>query len=378
MEGESELSGKVIFVKYTIMHKNEVIAESDGEQITKILNKDMSPLCFVEGLPLSYWLRSRFVDTHRSHSRSLFKALRLQSNVDVAQIIEVGHGITITDNWWIKRSEEELDYYDLKKYNEDLSDIALYGATASERPSLKGYTELGTTGSFEKAWKFHNGEWKMYKRGNMAEMLSEYYASQFLKALGEPVADYQIHRTTSKIGLEEVFVVTRDFTENAKYDFEPLCSIAGDNEEIDFVLSRLNRSFHDAYSMLIFYDALLYNGDRHNENLGMLRNSDSGELLQFAPYFDFNLSLIATGNLLTIRDDTGNIFTADILKSKECSDLIRKHLPSQNKIETAIAYATKMSQSAFPELNLQYAFIEDYIHRTYLFFKKTLDNSSEM
>ncbi|MDE6833823.1 MAG: hypothetical protein K2J39_06235 [Ruminococcus sp.] len=88
-------------MQYYIMHRNDIIAKSDENQITEILDSDLCPACFAVGMPLTRWLDDRTVDVHRSHSRRLFKALGLKSYADTEQMIEVGHGITITDNWWI-------------------------------------------------------------------------------------------------------------------------------------------------------------------------------------------------------------------------------------------------------------------------------------
>lgn len=81
----------------------------------------------------------------------------LWCSLDVADLISVGHGISITDNWWIQSTEESLDYRALKQYNEGIADIALFGASNSQSSDISGYRELGTVGSFEKVWRFING-----------------------------------------------------------------------------------------------------------------------------------------------------------------------------------------------------------------------------
>ncbi len=61
---------------FYIMHQNTVIAKADEEQIVEIFKSELCPKCFIVGMPLDYWMNSRSVDTHRSHSRQLFHALR--------------------------------------------------------------------------------------------------------------------------------------------------------------------------------------------------------------------------------------------------------------------------------------------------------------
>ena len=45
------------------------------------------------------------------------------------EIQSVGHGISITDNWWIQRSDEALDYFKLNQYNEEIANIAQFGGS---------------------------------------------------------------------------------------------------------------------------------------------------------------------------------------------------------------------------------------------------------
>ena len=182
-------------MQYHIMHKSTIIALANEDRITEIIIHALCPACFVVGMPLTRWLDDRMVDTHRSHSRRLFKALRMHSNADLSELIKIGHGISITDNWWIQRDDENLDYQTLKQYNEKLADIALFGSSDSQKGDTSGYRELGTVGSFEKAWRFIDGAWYMFKQGNTQELISEYYAYWFLNAMGVCVAKYQILRT---------------------------------------------------------------------------------------------------------------------------------------------------------------------------------------
>ena len=115
--------------------------------------------------------------------------------------------------------------------------------------------------------------------------------------------------------------------------------------------------------MMIFYDALLYNGDRHNQNVGVLRNSTTGEIIGLAPYFDYNLGLIAT---VVPRIDTekGNIFTESFLANDVCREVIRENLPDRQKILKAIKAATKVIQPP-KTMIIKPPPIENYIRDTY-------------
>ena len=186
----------------------------------QLINKALCPHCFVVGMPLYEWFDNRSIDMHRSHSRKLFKVLGLRSNYNISELIVVGHGVSITDNWWIQRDDENLVYQDLKSYNEQIADIALLGGSDSDEQNTKGYLELGTVGSYEKAWRFENDCWYMYKQGGTQELVSEYYSYLFLKAMRFNVAEYGIKNIKSnETGLSTTFMLSKDFTNNAEVDF---------------------------------------------------------------------------------------------------------------------------------------------------------------
>lgn len=49
------------------------------------------------------------------------------------------------------------------------------------------------------------------------------------------------------------------------------------------------------YVKMIFLDTLVANPDRHTFNYGILRNSENGNIIGFAPNFDNNRALISRG-----------------------------------------------------------------------------------
>ena len=333
----------------------------------QLINKALCPHCFVVGMPLYEWFDNRSIDMHRSHSRKLFKVLGLRSNYNISELIVVGHGVSITDNWWIQRDDENLVYQDLKSYNEQIADIALLGGSDSDEQNTKGYLELGTVGSYEKAWRFENDCWYMYKQGGTQELVSEYYSYLFLKAMRFNVAEYGIKNIKSnETGLSTTFMLSKDFTNNAEVDFELFCNYFGDNEELDFVIRKLPEKLIKQYVMTVFYDALLFNGDRHNQNIGVLRDSTNGEIIDLAPGFDYNMGLIASG-IPRINTDTGNVFTVSLLGNETCKRILKENLPEGHRIISAVEFATAGVKSDLGLMELNYSLIENYIKDTFDF-----------
>ena len=327
---------------YKLMHKDYIVAFINESDTYKVFIPELMPECLKHGASLSYWVKYRSIDRHRSHSRQLAKMLRISNCDDLNNLINVGHAVSITDNWWIQSDSEDLLYRDLKEFNEHLAEVALTGYSSSENPDASnyGYTELGTVGSYEKCWKFKDGNWYIYKQGSFEEQFSEYYAVKFLESLGYRTAEYEVYKTTGVLGRTVYYTITKDFTENAKYDFEMFCNYFGDNDDEEFILSRLTDDIKKDYAQMILFDAVLFNIDRHNQNVGFLRNSNSGEVIWLAPWFDYNLSLVATNQKLL--DITSNSLIKSIESNKILINTLKNcNFPSIDSVKMAVAYATK-------------------------------------
>ena len=359
-------------MNYTIMHRDKAIAFADENGISEIIIPELCPACFAPGMPLHIWLDNRCIDVHRSHSRKLFKALRLRNPDDLNEVIGIGHGISITDNWWIRKTDENLDSRSLKEYNEEIADIAFYGSSESDSGNRKGYLEFGTVGSYEKAWRFIDGSWYMFKQGSTQELLSEYYSYQFLKHMNANVAEYEMHNKISEeTGIRSSYIVTKDFTGNADTDFEPFCNYFHDHDEPEYIIPRLEKDLVKPYVMMVFYDVLLHNDDRHNQNAGVLRDSETGKITGLAPYFDYNLALISTG-VPRIDDVRGNLFTDSILSNNVCCDILKRELPDRGLIIQSTEAAEAETSAVFDYITPNYGLINDYIIRTYDFLAKSL------
>lgn len=354
---------------YRVMHKNKDIAFADSEQITNILCPELCPGCFFVGMPLERWMESRMIDTHRSHSRQLFKALRLRDNASLEDILRTGHALTITDNWWIQEESENFDYRTLKQFNERLSDISLYGTSPSHSKDLHGYQQLGTSGSYEKTWRFENNRWTMYKQGNPAELISEYFAYQFLKNMGISVAQYRIYAYQTNLNLSDYMVLSEDFTENAKYDLDPFCNYFSDNEDIEFLATALLKKdpkLAKDYVEIVFYDALLFNVDRHNQNIGFLRDAESGEILRLAPAFDYNLCLASAAGITPLAFSQRNQgLVPYFLESKTACRLIRDIVPKRSVIVKALSEATAETKYQFSKITADFGVFQKYILNAY-------------
>lgn len=276
---------------YLIMSGNHTVAKWENGILT-VLNESLLPLYLRRISNADLWLETRAIDSHRTNSRLLKKALRLKEKDNLSTVMHI-NGATITDNYWIKPLDSGLCYDDVKFSDDYFSKLALKGTYGNfNEAARRGDTktpELTNVGSFEKCWKLKDGRWWLIKTATHAEQFSELFTCKFGEALGMNMAVYERGSNCTK---------SLDFTDSASVNFEPASAFMGDNEDYEDVAEKLEEICPQAipdYVRMIFLDTILVNPDRHTVNFGLLRDVETGELLGLAPIFDHNMSLISMG-----------------------------------------------------------------------------------
>ena len=276
---------------YEILSGETLVAVWQDSKLT-VVNEALLPLYLKKIQNADLWLETRAIDSHRANSRLLKKALRLVEKDDISTVVHV-NGATITDNYWIREIGSNLTYSDVKFSDDYFSNLALKGnydsfnkAANSKRSKTP---ELTNVGSFEKCWKLRDGKWWMYKKATHDEMFSELFVYELGKTLGMNMAVYE---------RGDGCIKSLDFTEAASFNFEPASTFMGDNEDYFDVVKALEQICPKAipdYIRMIFMDTICANPDRHTNNFGLLRDTTTGELIEFAPNYDNNMALISRG-----------------------------------------------------------------------------------
>ena len=270
----------------------EILVAVWNDNVLTVVNADLIPMYLKYNQDADRWLASRAIDHRRPNSRLLKKALRLVEKDDISSVLHV-NGAKITDNYWIREVGSNLTYSDVKFSDDYFSNLALKGnydsfnrAANSKRSKTP---ELTNVGSFEKCWKLRDGKWWMYKKASHDEMFSELFVYELGCALGMNMAVYQ---------RGDACIKSLDFTEAARVNFEPASTFMGDNEDYIDVVKALEKICPNAipdYIRMIFMDTICANPDRHTNNFGLLRDTQTGELIGFAPNYDNNMALISRG-----------------------------------------------------------------------------------
>ena len=271
----------------TIMVEDKAIATVKNGEITDC-DESLVPLYLKRTGDVEGWLASRAIDAHRTNSRLLKRALRLRT-ADDAQTALAVNAATVTDRYWFRPEGSAAVYEDIRFKENYFDSLALRGDPNgfSHKPSRT--PELTNTGSFEKCWRLINGEWWMYKSGNQNEYFSELFISVLGERLGLDIAHYE---------MDGEYIRTKDFTDGAAVNFEPISALMDDNEDYNDCFNAIygiSPILAEQYLKIVWFDTVCYNMDRHTANFGLLRDLKSGKILSMAPNFDNNIALISRG-----------------------------------------------------------------------------------
>lgn len=331
-----------------VMSGNKPVAEFSNGNLVSI-NNQLAPLSIRRTHSLEKFLSLRVIDMSRTNARLLKRALNISVDEDY-KIALYAYALSITDNFWFKPKHSKIKYHDLTIRSDSYSDIALKGDT-NYFPCENHLTpELTTTGSFEKGWKLCDDCWWLYKSGNNKQIFSELFCYHFAELTGIKTAKYE---------LDDKYIRSQNFAD--KYNFEPMAALADNNDNYEYafaLLYQISPIIAKDYLKLMLFDATVFNIDRHNENYGLLRDKNTGEIISLAPNFDNNLALISNDDTLNSPKQDGliklflkfvnsNPIAKDLLQNVEWKEITKKdveniikqipiHIEKENDLVTKI------------------------------------------
>ena len=271
-----------------IMSGNRTVATYENGILIS-LNEKYAPLVIKRTHSIEKFLKLRVIDMTRTNARILKKVLNIRVDEEYKTPL-FAYALSISDNYWFKPKHSKLKYDDVKFNSDQLFETSLKGEVNVFYHKTKLSPEITTTGSFEKGWKYVDDEWWLYKVGSDKELFSELFCSALAQLIGVNTVTYE---------LDGHYIKCKNFAQN--YNYEPMAALMDDNEDYEDVFSvlyNINQNIAKDYLKLIFFDAVVNNIDRHNENYGLLRNQTTGKIISLAPNYDNNLALIATTDVV--------------------------------------------------------------------------------
>ena len=240
------------------------------------------------------WLTRRTVPRNRRNIEELMARIGLNSR-NVKGIIELCRGLSLNDVYWVVHDGCEDAWKDFNLYENDFSDaiaqMAFSGVGPDFREQWTSSPEFTTNGMLAKCWRRIDGNVLLYKSGTEGasntgfEPYSEFYAAQIAEAMGLDHVAYGLSRFKGRL------CSTCPLFTSDKYGYVP----AGR------VVSRAEAFADPRFADVFFFDAVIFNTDRHMGNFGYLIDNDTNEIVGAAPIFDngyglFSLALDRKGD----------------------------------------------------------------------------------
>lgn len=240
------------------------------------------------------WLTRRTVPRNRRNIEELMARLGLNSR-NIKGIIGICRGLSLNDVYWVADDDfhgtwAEINLYE-NPFSEAISLVAFSGAGPDFRGQWTSSPEFTTNGMLAKCWRRIGNDVVLYKSGTDGasntgfESYSEYYSAQIAEVLGLNHVAYNLSRFKGKL-----CSTCKLFTSD-KYGYVPSGRLVSRDEAL------ADPRFADIF----FFDALIFNTDRHMGNFGYLIDNDTNEIAGAAPIFDngyglFSLALDREGD----------------------------------------------------------------------------------
>ena len=243
------------------------------------------------------WLSRRVVPRNRRNIDALMAATGLEAR-NVRGIIEICRGLSLNDVHWVVPNDFKGSWKDCNLYDNEFSQVIALTAfngmgSAIECLDWISSPEFSTNGMLAKCWRRIDGRVVLYKSGTDGaantgfEPYSEYYASQIAAAMGLDHVEYSLSK------FKGYLCSTCNIFTSDKFGYLPAGRIMNVAEALE------DKRFADIF----FFDALIFNTDRHLGNFGYLVDNDKNEIVGVAPIFDngyglFSLALYRPGDRL--------------------------------------------------------------------------------
>ena len=273
-------------------------------------------------------------------------------------------GLSLNDYYWICPLGSKLKWEDVNLYDNDFKDDLLVrrkDGSSGIAKSTSGYSPNSSLqGQLEKTWQIRNGR-RVLIKGNSddlsCESLNEVFASLLHKKQGyDNYVEYKLIKIKGKSYsygcISECFtnqdkelvtawaLLTSEKKKNDKSDYEFLISLAG-RYGVDETQFRKDLEYQ------IMTDYILSNRDRHMNNIGILRDAKTLQLIRMAPIFDTGRSMFVRRYGLRYEDlinyDTNSFYK----KEKRLLSLVTdKTLVDATKLPDANDLAKLYSKDA--------------------------------
>lgn len=258
----------------------------------RVLGKDERTLAY----EFEEWLLHRTAPMRRECIEDMLRHLGFAPDEPDwrRNLITFSRALSLNDVHWIAKDDSTEKWEGINLYDNPFSTtVASMAFTGDRRSSVRDASsspEYSTDGNLRKCWRRVDGKVLLYKAGAHPtdgffgrpeaggfEPFAEYYAAQVAEAMKLPHVDY---------GLAQF-----------KYRLCSTCPLFT-SDKVGYLAARSVLRKEDVlndprFADIFFFDAVVFNTDRHTGNFGFLVDNDINEISGIAPIFDNGYSLFS-------------------------------------------------------------------------------------
>ena len=301
--------------KYTLMHKDSPVAIlnfNDNGTLAKVIqnNTELAPLGTRNSDKNFYkWWANRAMPSTRDGINAALNVLGVQNTDD---LLVKNLGLSLNDTYWVKPYNETLSWADVNLYENNFSDVIgdfQFTVNENELLSLTGKTEFipsTSQGELKKKWMIDQNDDRFLIKGNYGQSyrqsINEVYAST-VHALQKkfPYTPYELTKIDTEYG-KSLGCMSKNFT-TTNLEFISAYDVCNSNPHLSDISEFQNfinvckaHGLEDSYvkdflEYQILSDFMITNVDRHFNNFGILRDTETLQFVDIAPIFDSGNSM---------------------------------------------------------------------------------------
>ena len=318
------------------MRKDEVITlcdfAEDGTLIAyspRFRNPELAPLEYKSSENyLRKWWENRQIPLRQG---GVAEMLRKRGLAMPSEFLLRNLGLSLSDYYWIKPVDSALRWSQVNLFDNDFKDNLLEPAKGGKYDESARTPNSSLRGELEKTWIIRNGK-RVLVKGNhgksSAESINEVIATELHRRQGyDNYTPYRLVKikdkpydfacyseafTSNELEFVSAYaLLTSEKKPSGMTDYEFLIMLAV-RSGIDEDLLRRDLEYQ------IMSDYVLSNVDRHMENIGFLRDSETLKFVRMAPIFD-NGKAFGGGGVIPYTDEEISDMEINSFEDREAS-----------------------------------------------------------
>lgn len=288
---------------YILMHKDVKVLKfklDDRDAFDNVIEiYDINHIPFSTDRDLSFnhkAIREWWADRSIPLSRNDYSLIKeVLPNDDSLSLVVKSHALSLDDQYWIKKEDEDINYDDISFFSNDFkNDIGDILVGIKDSGPIDYYSPDSTSnGNLKKRWKNINGVKYLLKAGtkpNQYEIFNEIIASKVMTLLNIDHVDYELIIDNGHIYSASKNFVSYNEDLVSAYQLRYSKKQTNHTSLYCHLLSIYNQldipEYKKKIDQMLFIDYLLGNEDRHLNNFGVIRDAKTLKFLRVAPIYD--------------------------------------------------------------------------------------------